>query len=143
MRLLVVEDEPGLRRHLVKGLREEGYAVDAADLVATARDLAIANDYDVVLLDLMLPDGSGLDLLRAWRSENWTTPVLVLTARDTIRDKVDGLDLGADDYLTKPFDYEELLARFVAIEPAGDIEWTRSNRHTGVRHLPLTLTRTV
>lgn len=111
MRLLVVEDEPGLRRNLLRGLREEGYAVDGADLLSTARDLAIANQYDVVLLDLMLPDGSGLDLLETWRSEGWTTPVLVLTARDTVRDKVDGLDQGADDYLTKPFDFEELLAR--------------------------------
>ena len=111
MRLLVVEDEPALRRNLVRGLREEGYAVDTADLVSTARELAIANDYDVVLLDLMLPDGSGLDLLRTWRREDWKTPVLVLTARDTVRDKVNGLDLGADDYLTKPFDFEELLAR--------------------------------
>lgn len=111
MRLLVVEDEPALSRHLVRGLREEGYAVDPADTVASASEMAFAADYDLAVLDLMLPDGTGLDLLAEWRQNRFMFPVLILTARDTVSDKVVGLDAGADDYLTKPFQFEELLAR--------------------------------
>ncbi len=111
MRLLVVEDEAHLARHLVRGLREEAYAVDHAATWAEASEVMFANDYDLVILDLMLPDGSGLDLLREWRAEGLSLPVLLLTARDTVEDKVSGLDLGADDYLTKPFEFDELLAR--------------------------------
>ncbi len=111
MRLLVVEDEAHLARYLVRGLREEAYAVDHVGTYAEASELAFENDYDLVILDLMLPDGTGLDLLREWRAEELRMPVLVLTARDTVEDKVTGLDLGADDYLTKPFEYAELLAR--------------------------------
>ncbi len=111
MRLLVVEDEAHLARYLVRGLREEAYAVDQAGTYAEAAELAFENEYDLVILDLMLPDGTGLDLLREWRAGELRMPVLVLTARDTVGDKVTGLDLGADDYLTKPFEYDELLAR--------------------------------
>lgn len=111
MRMLLVEDEPVLARHLLRGLREAGYAADLAPTYATAVDLAIENEYDVVVLDLMLPDGSGIDLLRDWRSEGLAMPVLVLTARDGVEDKVRGLDAGGDDYLTKPFEFAELLAR--------------------------------
>ncbi len=111
MRLLVVEDEAHLARYLVRGLREEAYAVDHVGTYAEASELGFENEYDLVILDLMLPDGTGLDLLREWRAEELPMPVLVLTARDTIEDKVTGLDLGADDYLTKPFEFEELLAR--------------------------------
>ncbi len=111
MRLLVVEDEAHLARYLVRGLREEAYAVDHVGTWAEASELAFENEYDLAILDLMLPDGSGLDLLREWRAEDLRMPVLVLTARDTVEDKVTGLDLGADDYLTKPFEFEELLAR--------------------------------
>ena len=111
MRLLIVEDERRLAERLAGGLREEGLAVDTAGDLATARDRAIETEYDLVLLDLHLPDGSGLDLLRDWREEGTSTPVLVLTANDRVEDKVAGLDAGADDYLTKPFAFEELLAR--------------------------------
>ncbi len=111
MRLLVVEDEAHLARYLVRGLREEAYAVDHVGTYAEASELAFENEYDLMILDLMLPDGSGLDLLREWRAGELRMPVLVLTARDSIDDKVTGLDLGADDYLTKPFECEELLAR--------------------------------
>ncbi|HEY7214384.1 MAG TPA: response regulator transcription factor [Thermoanaerobaculia bacterium] len=111
MRLLLVEDEPLLARRLVKGLREEGYGVDHAASRAEAADLAAAADFDLILLDLRLPDGPGLDLLVRWRREALATPVLILTAMDGIEDRVRGLDAGADDYLTKPFAFEELLAR--------------------------------
>ena len=111
MRLLIVEDEPSLARHLQRGLREEGYAVDVAETLAEASELSFATEYDLAVLDLMLPDGSGLDLLKLWRDQEKHLPVLVLTARDTVEDKVIGLDTGADDYLTKPFRFEELLAR--------------------------------
>lgn len=111
MRLLLVEDEPLLGRRLVKGLREEGYGVDHATSRAEAADLASAAEFDLILLDLRLPDGSGLDLLARWRREAVATPVLILTAKDGIEDRVQGLDAGADDYLTKPFAFEELLAR--------------------------------
>ena len=111
MRLLLVEDEPRLAQRLIRGLREDGYAVDGAATCGEATELGIANEYDLVILDLLLPDGSGLDLLDQWRSEDREFPVLVLTARDEVSDKVRGLDAGADDYLTKPFDFDELLAR--------------------------------
>jgi DNA-binding response OmpR family regulator len=111
MRLLLVEDEASLARHLARGLREEGHAVDVAGLVSEAADRVAAAPYDLVVLDLGLPDGSGLDLLRRWRRQSMVSPVLLLTARDRIEDKVEGLDAGADDYLTKPFAFEELVAR--------------------------------
>jgi DNA-binding response OmpR family regulator len=111
----MVEDERRLAERVAKGLREEGHAVDLAPAVAAARDRMIETEYDAVLLDLGLPDGSGLDLLAAWRAEGLSVPVLVLTARDRIEEKIAGLDAGADDYLTKPFDFEELLARLRAL----------------------------
>ncbi|MDY7094576.1 MAG: response regulator transcription factor [Acidobacteriota bacterium] len=111
MRLLVVEDEKSLARHLMRGLREESYSVDLAGTGAEAQQLVEEAEYDLLILDLMLPDASGLDLLRTWRSEGLATPVLILTARDAVENKVHGLDAGADDYLTKPFAFEELLAR--------------------------------
>ncbi len=115
MRLLLVEDEHRLAVRLARGLREEGFAVDTAGTTAVARECVVETDYDLVLLDLKLPDGSGLDLLAEWRSEDVTAPVLVLTAKDLLADKVNGLDAGADDYLTKPFSFEELLARIRAL----------------------------
>ena len=111
MRLLIVEDEPALARHLERGLREEGYAVDRAETLAEASELSFATDYDLAVLDLMLPDGNGLELLKFWRDNRKHMPVLVLTARDAVDDRVAGLDTGADDYLTKPFRFDELLAR--------------------------------
>ncbi|MBP7148569.1 MAG: response regulator transcription factor [Acidobacteria bacterium] len=115
MRLLIVEDEPRLARRLADGLREEGFAVDLAPSAAAARRLAERASYDLVLLDVMLGDGSGLELLRRWRSTGLHAPVLVLTARDLVEDKLDGFRAGADDYLTKPFAFEELLARIRAL----------------------------
>jgi len=115
VRLLVVEDERRLAERLARGLREEGLAVDCASTVAAARDLVIETDYDLVLLDLGLPAGCGLELLAEWRRESRALPVLVLTARDRVDEKVAGLDAGADDYLTKPFEFDELLARVRAL----------------------------
>ena len=115
VRILIVEDEHRLGEHVAKGLREEGFATDLASTRARARELMIENPYDLVLLDLILPDGDGLSLLRDWRREAIATPVLALTARDLLADKIAGLDSGADDYLTKPFEFEELLARIRAL----------------------------
>ena len=115
MRALVVEDEHRLADRLARGLREEGFAIDVAPTMALARELASGADYDLVLLDLKLPDGSGLDLLAEWRRDGIGVPVLVLTAKDLLDDKVRGLRTGADDYLTKPFSFAELLARIQAL----------------------------
>jgi two-component system copper resistance phosphate regulon response regulator CusR len=109
--LLIVEDERRLAERLATGLREEGFAVDTAADLSSARDRAIETAYDLTLLDVQLPDGSGLDLLREWRDEGRATPVLVLTANDRVEEKVAGLNAGADDYVTKPFAFEELVAR--------------------------------
>jgi len=115
VRVLIVEDERRLAGRTAQGLREEGFAVDVAALRAEAVDRFIENEYDLVILDLGLPDGDGLDLLRDWRAEGAIVPVLVLTAYDRLDDKIAGLDAGADDYLTKPFAFEELLARSRAL----------------------------
>ena len=115
MRLLVVEDYAPLRESLARGLRDSGYAVDATGDGAEGQWYAENHPYDVIVLDLMLPGASGLEILGALRTAGNTTPVLVLTAKDTIEDRVLGLDLGADDYLVKPFAFEELLARLRAL----------------------------
>lgn len=111
MRILVVEDDARLSSLLVRALREESYAVDAAFDGQEAEWLAFENPYDVILLDLMLPIKSGLDVLASLRAAGISSPILVLTAKDSSEDVVKGLDKGADDYLTKPFDLDELLAR--------------------------------
>ena len=115
MRVLLVEDHKPLSRALRRGLEEEGFAVDLAEDGEEGNYKARANTYDVVILDLMLPKVDGLSLLKAWRKDGLVMHVLVLTAKDTTEDKVRGLDLGADDYLTKPFQLEELLARLRAL----------------------------
>lgn len=115
MRILVVEDDEILRGAVETGLAMNGFTVDAVETVDEARAAARAWSYDAVVLDIALPDGSGLDLLGAWRREGSKMPVLLLTARNATRDRINGLDLGADDYLGKPFDLEELAARLRAI----------------------------
>jgi DNA-binding response OmpR family regulator len=115
VRLLLVEDEPDAARMLAKGLREQAYAVDvAADGPAACYQAAVA-DYDAIILDVMLPGQNGFEVCRQLRQDGLAVPVLMLTARDAIEDRVAGLDSGADDYLEKPFDFRELLARIRAL----------------------------
>jgi two-component system, OmpR family, copper resistance phosphate regulon response regulator CusR len=115
LRVLLVEDEPSAARMLAKGLREHGYVVDvAADGVHAAAELG-ARPYDIVLLDVMLPRKSGLEVCRDLRKAGSHVPVLMLTARHAVDDRVAGFDSGADDYLVKPFDFRELLARVRAL----------------------------
>ncbi|MBK7060384.1 MAG: response regulator transcription factor [Rubrivivax sp.] len=115
MRLLLVEDEPTLRAQLRAGLVEAGYAVDEAANGQDALHLGQTEPFDAVVLDLGLPVLDGLSVLRRWRAEGHSMPVLILTARDAWHDKVTGIDAGADDYLAKPFHLEELLARVRAL----------------------------
>jgi DNA-binding response OmpR family regulator len=115
VRILLVEDNKHLARALRQGLEEEGFAVDAAEDGDEADHKARATNYDAVVLDLMLPKKDGLTLLKGWRGSGMKTHVIVLTARGALEDKVKGLDTGADDYLTKPFELEELLARLRAL----------------------------
>ncbi len=111
MRILLVEDEAIIAEAIVEALQLARYAVDCAPDGDTADELASVNDYDAIILDWGIPGTSGLDLLKQWRGGGMATPVLMLTARAEVSDRVDGLDSGADDYLTKPFSLEELLAR--------------------------------
>jgi DNA-binding response OmpR family regulator len=114
MKLLLVEDEENTIGFLQQGLREEGFVVDVARTAGQA-DLAVHDqDYDAILLDVMLPEEDGFSLCRKWRSQGLNVPVLFVTARDALPDRVQGLNLGADDYLVKPFAFEELLARLHA-----------------------------
>ncbi len=115
MRLLIIEDDPLLLRSLSAGLREEGYAVDTAADGGDGLFKATSLSYDCVVLDGMLPVFDGWEVLRRLRVDQKTTPVLMLTARDAVPDRIRGLDCGADDYLTKPFDSDELLARIRAL----------------------------
>jgi len=115
MRILLVEDEPSAARFIAKGLREAAYAVDVAADGVTASQLCQQNDYDAVVLDVMLPGRDGLSVCRELRASGSDVPVLMLTARDAVEARVAGLDAGADDYLTKPFDFRELLARLRAL----------------------------
>ena len=115
MRLLVAEDHPKLARSIANGLREEGYSVDLTFDGSEAAHMLSSNSYDCVILDIMLPGKEGWDVLNEARSAGNRAPVLCLTARDTPEDRVRGLNLGADDYLIKPFDWDELLARVRAL----------------------------
>ena len=115
MRILIVEDEPTLGNQLKSTLEQNGYAVDLSTDGEDGHFLGSSEDYDAVVLDLGLPEIDGLTVLGMWRREGRTFPVLVLTARDSWSDKVAGLDAGADDYLAKPFSFEELLARLRAL----------------------------
>jgi len=116
MRLLIVEDEPKMARMLQRGLSEEGHVVDVCTSGKDGEAQARLVPYDAIVLDWSLPDVDGLSLLRALRDSGFTTPVLMLTARGTTGERVTGLRAGADDYLVKPFDFEELLARLEALQ---------------------------
>ena len=115
MRILLAEDEPRVAGFIAKGLREQAYAVDVAPNGEEAFYLATVNQYDLLILDVMLPVEDGLIVCRKLRGNGVRTPILMLTARDSVDDRVAGLDCGADDYLTKPFDFKELLARLRAL----------------------------
>ena len=153
MRILVVEDEAALADALGRGLRQAAHAVDLAPTLAVARTKLALEEYDAMVLDLGLPDGSGLMLARELRHAGNRLAILVLTARDTIPDRVRGLDHGADDYLVKPFALEELLARLRALErrapelrppelAGGDLRIDPAARtaRRGDREIPLTTT---
>lgn len=111
MRVLVVEDDPAISHFVVRGLREENYRVDLAEDGLTAERMAGDESYDAIILDLLLPGMDGLSLCRRLRRDGVDAPVLMLTARDAVPDRIQGLDAGADDYLVKPFAFDELLAR--------------------------------
>jgi len=115
VRILLVEDEPSAARFIAKGLREATHAVDVAANGVAAAEQCQQNDYDAVILDIMLPGKGGLAVCRELRASGSDVPVLMLTARDAVEARVEGLDAGADDYLTKPFDFRELLARLRAL----------------------------
>jgi|SRR5579859_909371 len=122
MRLLVVEDESKMAELLARGLREEGHAVDVTDRGEDALWMARSTPYDAIVLDVMLPGRDGLSVCRELREREVWTPVLLLTARDAVDDRVTGLDAGADDYLRKPFAFSELLARLRALRRRKPVE---------------------
>ena len=153
MRVLVAEDDTGLGEVLARGLREHGYVVDLVPDGETAATYLRLYQYEVAVLDWRMPRLSGLDLVHRMRRAGTSVPVLMLTARDTPADRIAGLDAGADDYLVKPFDFGELLARLRALQrrpPAsqaprlaiGDLELNPSDRSALVRGQLLTLTVT-
>ena len=115
MRLLLVEDDPRIARFLAKGLREQAYAVDVAATGDDALYQAAINPYDLVILDVMIPGRDGFEVCSELRKSGQRMPILMLTARDAVEDRIAGLDHGADDYLTKPFEFRELLARLRAL----------------------------
>jgi len=119
MRILVVEDEKRIQDFLSRGLENAGYAVDVAGDGNTAIERVHSTEYDLIILDLMLPDTDGLSVLQKIRNRKASPPVLILSARDAVDDRVKGLELGADDYLTKPFAFVELLARVRALMRRG------------------------
>ncbi len=125
MRILVVEDDPDVSSFIKKGLQEERYAVDLASDGEDGLRLARENPYDLIILDLMLPKLDGLAVCRRLRADRQHTPILLLTARETVEDKVTGLESGADDYLTKPFAFAELLARVRALLRRGGVPLSR------------------
>jgi DNA-binding response OmpR family regulator len=111
MRILVVEDESGISGFLKEGLEEEGFAVDVAEDGKSGLEMAFTNDYDLLILDWMVPGTSGIEICQQVRKNNLTVPIIFLTAKDTVQDTVFGLKSGANDYIKKPFEFEELLAR--------------------------------
>jgi len=151
VRLLIVEDDPELASILADGLADHHYEVVVAADVAAARERAVLGTYDVMILDVLLPGGNGFDLCAQIRSRGIATPILMLTARDAIDDRVRGLEAGADDYLTKPFAFRELLARVRALsrrQPAlapqrirvADLDVDLETRHVQRARRPITLT---
>ena len=153
MRVLVAEDDPGLREVLVQGLEEAGYFVDAADDGGEAIDLLRFYEYDVAVVDWRMPNTTGLEVVAWARKHNHQAALLMLTARDTLSDRITGLDAGADDYLVKPFQFGELLARMRALQrrprnvdapviTRGRLELDPMRRTVMIRGKPVQLTAT-
>jgi DNA-binding response OmpR family regulator len=151
MRLLLVEDDVDVARFVRKGLMEESYAVDLATDGATALEMAALNSYDGIILDLFIPPPDGIDVCRSLRADGLHVPILMLTARDTVEDKIAGLDAGADDYLAKPFEFRELVARvrallrrggpkISAVFSAADLEIDSGSHRVKINGQSLTLT---
>jgi len=115
MKILIVEDEPELATRIHSRLTEDGYRCESATLYKQAREKIYVYDYDLLILDINLPDGTGLDLIRLAKQEKSTTPIIVISARNSLNQKIEGLELGADDYLTKPFELAELTARVKSV----------------------------
>lgn len=134
MRILIVEDEERVARFIEKGLRENAYATRWARTCHEANDYLSEDRYDMIILDLGLPDGDGLDVLREWRKYRFNEPVLILSARDSLEDRVTGLNIGADDYLSKPFSFEELLARV-----RSQLRRQSATKQTLLRHRGITM----
>jgi len=130
MRVLIVEDEPHIATYIKRGLEENGYAVDTAATGREALEWATAVAFDLIVLDVLLPEGDGISVCRTLRAGRLRTPILMLTARDGVDDRVAGLDAGADDYLVKPFAIKELLARLRALLRRGGF---RRHGHMGRR----------
>jgi len=141
MRLLIVEDEEKVSRFIVRGLTAEGFAVDAASDGQSGLDLATTYSYDLIVLDLMLPGLSGTEVLRQIRRTDHRVPILMLTARDAVADKVEHLEAGADDYLTKPFAFAELMARVKALLRRGSVERPNVLRVADLRWRSLMMAR--
>lgn len=129
MRILVIEDNPKLRAAIQRGLEEQGHSVDACEGGFEGEDLAATGAYDAIVLDRMLPDRDGVEVCRNLRRREVSTPILMLTALSTTTQKVEGLDAGADDYLTKPFEFEELSARVRALLRRGQATESTELRH--------------
>ena len=151
MRVLLIEDDPKAAKLLAKGLREEGFVVDVAATGEDGEDRAVIDEYDAIVLDWLLPGKDGLAVCRALRARDVSTPILMLTARDSVADRVSGLSTGADDYLTKPFAFAEVLARIKALlrrsrvtQPpvlkVGDLTLDPARRRAARGGVPITLT---
>ena len=128
MRVLIIEDNPKMAGSIQRGLKENGYAADVSHTGFEGEELAAGTEYDAIVLDLMLPDRDGVEVCRNLRRRSIATPVLMLTALSSTDDKVSGLDAGADDYLTKPFEFEELLARLRSLLRRGEATEGRTLR---------------
>jgi len=115
MKILIIEDDNNILSFLTRGFKEDGYTVESATSGDDGEYLALLNNYDVIILDWMLPKKSGIEILKSIKSEGISTPIIMLTAKNILKDKIDGIKTGADDYLTKPFEYEELLVRVEAL----------------------------
>jgi two-component system response regulator QseB len=139
MRILIVEDDDVLSEGLSAGLRLSGFTPDTVETLGDARAALNVSDFDGVVLDIMLPDGLGLDLLTELRAQGSNLPVLLLTARDQVRDRIRGLDTGADDYLGKPFDLDELAARLRAMMRRREGRASNALSHNGLTVDPATL----